>query len=187
MRIVGGTASGRRLVTPPGSATRPTAERVREALFNSLATEIVGSRVLDLYGGSGALGLEAASWGAKSVVVVESSCAARQAIAENIAALAMADQVELWSTSAEKAIALLTEGHRAFDIVLCDPPWSLGMSSEVCDRLHCIMPAGGLIVVEHAANDTPRQIVAAQAVRVRSYGRTTLTMFRVQAKGGAET
>jgi len=180
MRIVGGTASGRRIVAPMGSETRPTSERVREALFNSLASEIQGARVLDLYGGSGALSLEALSWGAKSAVVCEPTRRAAEVIRRNARALDMDTQVKLLVTTAEKALVMLRSQSECFDLILCDPPWKQGVSPEVSESLWTVMTGTGWIVVEHVSTEPGPRIAGASVVRDRRYGTTSLSYYRLE-------
>lgn len=133
MRVVAGEAKGRRIVAPEGNDTRPTLDRVREAMFNSLGSldAIEDAKVVDLFAGSGALGIEALSRGANSCVFVESGRAARKVIEGNLATTGLADRatvvvstVEAWLR--EKAAA---PGDNQFDLVLLDPPY--GTSDEV--------------------------------------------------------
>lgn len=118
MRVVGGTAKGRRLVTPPGTDTRPTSDRVREAIFNALGSldAVAGSRVLDLFAGSGALGIEALSRGAAGAVFVDSSPKAIEAVTENLA------------TTGLDGTVIRADAHRyddgPFDLALLDPPYA---------------------------------------------------------------
>ncbi len=177
MRIVGGNASGRRLVAPEGLDTRPTGERVREALFNSLASRIAGCAVLDLYGGSGALSLEALSWGARRAIIVEPRASAQKAIRANARALALEDWLELWPMSAETAVRRLA-GQARFGLILCDPPWQAGLSQTVRDELAGLLEADGVIVVEHPFGSSPPAIAMTKCVRTRKYGRTGLTYYQ---------
>jgi 16S rRNA (guanine966-N2)-methyltransferase len=125
-RIISGGAGGRRLQTPPGSTTRPTSDRVREALFSRLEHRglLDGTNVLDLYAGSGALGLEAASRGAALVVLVESHKAAAKVIRANIGAVGHPD-VRLLHDSVERALAAGPPADTRMDLVLLDPPYDV--------------------------------------------------------------
>lgn len=123
IRVIAGTHRRRTLKTPAGLATRPTAGRVREALFSILG-DLSEQRVLDLYAGSGALGIEALSRGAKSALFIESERDALACIRANIAALGLDARARVLSVPAERApLARVAEGG-AIDLVLCDPPWS---------------------------------------------------------------
>jgi 16S rRNA (guanine966-N2)-methyltransferase len=180
-RIVGGRLSGRRLVTPAGADTRPTSEKVRAAVANSLVAvgAVEGAAVLDLYAGSGALGLELASRGAARVVLVERGRAAQAAIRANIEASGLAGMTLFAGDAASYAV---TPGE-AFDIVLADPPYA---ESEDAIRgvLGRLVAAGRLrpqadIVLERSARspefDWPEALIA---VRTRRYGDTVVCYGR---------
>lgn len=125
-RIISGTAGGRRLQTPPGSTTRPTSDRVREALFSRLEHRglIEGASVLDLYAGSGALGLEAASRGAAQVLLVESHKAAAKVIRANAVVIGHPG-VRVLADTVERALAAGPPTGLRFDLVLVDPPYDV--------------------------------------------------------------
>ena len=122
MRIVAGEYGGRRLHAPRGTRTRPTADRVREALFSMLG-DVSGARVLDLYAGSGALGIEALSRGAASAVFVERDARAAATITRNLDALGADAEVRR-----QDALRFLASGAGPFDLVFCDPPYDLAPS-----------------------------------------------------------
>ena len=123
LRVVAGTRGSRLIDTPPGRSTRPTSDRVREALFSMLG-EVTGLSVLDLFAGSGALGIEALSRGAASAVFVESAGAAARCIRGNLDSLDLADQAELIQADWLRAAKILGERDERFDLVLADPPYS---------------------------------------------------------------
>ena len=152
MRVVAGRFGGRRLVAPPGDATRPTSDRVREALFSVLG-DITGARVLDLFAGSGALGIEALSRGAASAVFVERAPRAVAAIRRNLAELGEAADVR----RADVHAALRTASTRAeaYDLVFLDPPYrhaaDLGRSLAV--TLPAVLAPGARVVTESDRRD----------------------------------
>jgi 16S rRNA (guanine966-N2)-methyltransferase len=155
IRVIAGTLRRRTLKTPEGRGTRPTAGRVREALFSILG-DLSDLAVLDLYAGSGALGIEALSRGASRALFVESDRAALACIRDNIAALGLGDRAKVLPARVERtSAARLAEGG-AFDLVLCDPPWS-----EVDDAAAAIPPLilafaeGVRVVLEHPARKEP--------------------------------
>ncbi len=166
-RIVAGSAGGRRLHTPLGVATRPTADRVREALFSSLG-ELSGLRVLDLYAGSGALGLEALSRGAASATMVERAPAAVAVIRRNIATLELAG-AHVAAVSVERFLAKPPE---RYDLVLADPPYAVQLDAV----LSALVPwVGGEVVLERASRGPrPSWPAGLAARRWRRYGETTL-------------
>lgn len=178
-RIIGGVAGGRRLQTPSGDQTRPTSDRVREALFSSLeswAGSFAGLRVLDLYAGSGALGLEAWSRGAAAVTLVESDRRTAALVAANARALGcrVADVV---ATSV--AAALSRPPAAPVDLVLADPPYPLGEEAVAADLTalveHGWLAPGALVVVERSRRSPePAWPAGLKAGRQRRYGETTL-------------
>lgn len=178
-RIVAGTAGGRRLAVPR-SGTRPTSERVREALFSALDHEGVvdGARVLDLYAGSGALGLEAASRGAQDVTLVDSSRAATRACQSNAHALELED-VEVVTATVASFLAAVA-GTPA-DLVLLDPPYEVG-EAELAQVLELLarsqdpwMTPGAVVVVERSVRSPePTWPDALQRYARKTYGETVI-------------
>jgi 16S rRNA (guanine966-N2)-methyltransferase len=183
MRIVAGLARGRRLAVPPGDAVRPTADRVREALFSSLQPRLPDARVLDLYAGSGALGLEAASRGAARVVLVERDRRVLEVLRGNVTAVGLAGVEvvagEVLAVLAGRGGPSLSGG--AFDLVLADPPYATA-ASEVDAMLAALQPhlaPDAEVVVERARRDPPPDWPAGFAPREpRRYGAATLHRAR---------
>jgi 16S rRNA (guanine(966)-N(2))-methyltransferase RsmD len=179
-RIVAGTLGGRRLAAPPGSGTRPTSDRVREALFSSLASmvDLDGARFADLYAGSGAVGLEALSRGAAHVLLVESDPRAARIIRDNVAALAVGSAAKLVTGRVSTALADLPEGG-PYDVVFADPPYAVP-DEEIAAMLSALVGGGWLaadavVVVERATRGgPPPQVEGVTPGRSRRYGETTL-------------
>jgi len=154
MRIIGGSARGRPLRAPKGNETRPTRDRVRQSLFDVLGQRCDGLRVLDLFAGSGALGLEALSRGAASAVFVEAARPAVQALEANIAALG-ADTARLVRMDARHYLERPGDG---FDLVFIDPPYASGLANVALERLReqRRLNPGGFVYVEVGAQaDSP--------------------------------
>jgi 16S rRNA (guanine966-N2)-methyltransferase len=181
-RIIGGTAGGRRLRTPSGDATRPTSDRVREALFSALEAEfgsLHGLRFLDLYAGSGAVALEAASRGAVGVTAVESDRRTARIVAANAAELGFDVDVR----SQPVASVLATPPGAAYDVVFLDPPYPLS-GDEVGDALdllvtHGWVEPGGAVVVERSARSVePTWPAGMRLRRKKKYGETVLWYLR---------
>lgn len=181
-RIIGGTAGGRRLQTPPGDATRPTSDRVREALFSALEAQfgsLRGLRFLDLYAGSGAVGLEAASRGAVGVTAVESDRRTARVVASNAAALGFDVEVR-----AQPVAGVLATSPRApYDVVFLDPPYP--MDTEEVARMLALLVAhdwvqpGGVVVVERSARSVePTWPGGLEPRRHKKYGETVLWYLR---------
>ena len=137
MRVVAGTARGLRLVAPPGSGTRPTSDRVREAMFNSLHSRaaLEGAHVLDLYAGTGALGIEALSRGAASAVFVENRRAALTALRANLQTTKLAAHAEVLAIDVGAALDVLARDRRTFDLTLIDPPYSFNRWTALLQRV----------------------------------------------------
>jgi 16S rRNA (guanine966-N2)-methyltransferase len=172
MRIIAGEKRGARIATPPGLATRPTGDRVREAAFN-LIGPVDGASVLDLFAGSGALGLEALSRGASSATFVESDRAACGVISENLAKLRLTGARVVCAD----AVWTLRQEPRTYDLVLCDPPYEQweALEPKLAEPLVRVLAPAGLLVVETGARTTPELPLALRTSR--RYGSARLTLF----------
>jgi len=180
-RVIAGEAGGRRLTVPGGRETRPTSDRAREGLFatiSSIVGSLAGARVLDLYAGSGAVGLEALSRGAAHVFLVESGTRAGRVIKANIAALGLPG-AEVIVDRVERVLARGPEDTRGrYDIVFADPPYALdgeevsAILSALADRAW--LAPGALVIVERATRSGPVRWPAAYVQdRARRYGEAT--------------
>jgi 16S rRNA (guanine966-N2)-methyltransferase len=169
MRIIAGEFRGRTLKAPPDRRSRPTADRVREAWFSILGSAVSGARVLDLFAGSGALGLEALSRGAAHVDFVEVSRASLTALRANVAALDVERRVRIHRGDALAFVADLARG--AYDLVLADPPYTTDAAGRLVARFR-ERPFASLLVVEHAAR------IELAGDETRRYGDTALTFCR---------
>lgn len=175
MRVIAGTAGGRRLVAPKGDRTRPTTDRVKESLFGSLHMQLPGARVLDLYAGSGALGIEAISRGAVHATFIEKHAAAATSIRENLATCGFAKHATV--TVADVAATLAQPPREPFDIVVIDPPYARDDDelATVLERLVAWLADGALIRVEQDKRaEAPRWPDALSPGKVRRYGDTTI-------------
>ena len=176
-RIVAGTVGGRRLIVPKGELTRPTSERVREALFSGLEARgvLAGARVLDLYAGSGALGLEAASRGAASALLVDSSRQAVEAARRNVAELGL-PRVTVVLDSIERFLA--SPPSIAADLVFADPPYSTGEDAVAAMLVlldqHWLQPSATVVVERSGRSLEPRWPAGLTRTGVRRYGETVL-------------
>ena len=184
MRITGGTYRSRPLRAPHGIATRPTSDRVREALFSILTARGVvrGARVLDLYAGTGALSLEALSRGATHATLVENGRDALSALRANIDSLNAHADTKVVPLTVERAANSL-KGAPPFDLAFADPPYK-DVEHAVPLALAAILGAGliadgGLLVLEHAHRSPPPAISGVSLDESRSYGDTQLTFYRV--------
>jgi 16S rRNA (guanine966-N2)-methyltransferase len=168
MRVVAGSARGRRLTTPSGNDVRPTTDRVREATFNALGSlgVVHAARVLDLFAGSGALGIEALSRGAAHVTFVDTSPTALAAVRANLSSCGLGEQAEVVRAD---ALAFLGRAAQWFDLVLLDPPYAFDEWPELLDAVH-----GEVVVIEsdRSIDTLPRFEVQ----RERRYGGTVVTI-----------
>jgi 16S rRNA (guanine966-N2)-methyltransferase len=171
VRIVAGRWRGRRLVAPTGDAVRPTADRVREAWMSIVNPQIPGARVLDLFSGSGALGLEAVSRGAEHADLVERAAPSLRAMAANIDALGAAPQVTVIRMDAMRFIAGLPP--RAYDLAFADPPYDLGVATAIADAW-LATPFADLLGIEHRIHEK-----LPAGGETRRYGGTGITFYRV--------
>lgn len=172
MRIISGSA-GRRSISVPQSVTRPSTDRLREALFSILSNMIPGARVLDLYAGSGALGLEALSRGASSAVMVDDSREACRVIEKNLLALALANGRVV---QAEVARFLKRE-QAGYDLVFADPPYHKNADSRdyvkeilECERLPAILADGAMLIIEDPPENQRGDVAGWKLIDQRSYG-----------------
>lgn len=176
MRIIAGSRKGRRIVAPPGLDTRPTGDRVREAVFN-LVGPLDGARVLDLYAGSGAMGLEALSRGAEHATFVERDRVAAATIAKNAETLGLADAVTLRREDVRRVLAADASAGTRYDLVLVDPPYRMlpGLLPDLSRLVPPVVAADGLVVVESEARDEPELPLPARTSR--RYGSVRVTVF----------
>ena len=184
MRIIAGTHRGRRISAPRGTATRPTADRVREALF-SIVGPIEGLDVLDLFAGSGALGLEALSRGAASATFVESGRPAVACLRANVAALGMGDRARIVARDWRSALVAERAARRRFGLCLLDPPYSLTdrVVAQLGPELAPLAGPPGIVVIEHSAARPPPEPSGLEITSRtdRTYGDTSVTVMRVAA------
>lgn len=179
MRVVGGALGGRRLTAPQGMATRPTSDRVREALFNVLGP-LGGAVVLDLYAGTGALAIEALSRGASRAVLVESGRPALASIRQNVDALGLKSRVQVLAQPVLRALPNLSS-LGPFDLVLLDPPYAaLEEASVVLTKVVSICSPSAVLVLEHASRDAPPEPDALRRVETRVYGDTAISLYELR-------
>ena len=166
MRVISGSARGRKLVAPEGSSTRPTPDRVREATFNALGSlgVVQDAAVLDLFAGSGAMGIEALSRGAARATFVDEDIAARRAIEANLAACGLSDGAEVVATSAERFLAGAAQ-QRRWDLAILDPPYDYDGWPELLLEL----PATTAVLEAGRPIDPP---FGWEVARAKRYGRT---------------
>ena len=193
MRIIAGKAKGRTLLAPKAKILRPTTDRVKESLFNILSVE--GKRVLDLFAGSGSVGLEAVSRGASRVILVESHRGCAEAIRTNIGRCGFANipldgieggskqDIEVVEVSVDRGLKLLGHRREHFDVIFADPPYERNLIGETLRlvRAQALMAQDGVLVVQHSVREEiPARREGYQVEDSRRYGETELSFLRLQ-------
>lgn len=186
MRVIAGTLRSRQLVSPPGTATRPTSDRLRETLFNILAPRLPGCRFVDLYAGTGAVGIEAISRGADFVWFAENGPAALKSLRANLSQLGITGGFALEDRSSAALLDRLTKQARPVDIVFLDPPYEAEADYQQTlgflggRAAATLLPESGLVVVEHATRgkfEVPERAGSLTRTRVYKQGETSLSFF----------
>jgi 16S rRNA (guanine966-N2)-methyltransferase len=184
VRVIAGRLGGRTLVAPAGGATRPTADRVREALFSVLAN-VEGDQVLDLYAGTGALGIEALSRGAAHATFVENARPALRALRHNIHALELGHVTTVLPIAVERALRTAPWRGEGFDLVFLDPPYALlrrgrfmnALAAVVDRNLASALRSGGRLILEHGSAEDAPQVAGMTLEETRVYGDTALSFY----------
>lgn len=184
MRVIGGSLKGRTLLAPAGSETRPTADRTREALFQLLVSRYFPAgledvAVLDLYAGSGALGIEAISRGAASVHAFESGNAAVKAMRQNLKSLEIEHQVQLHTAPLPRALDSYKD---QADLVFCDPPYDLDAVAMLQSTLPLRVRARAILCYEHARTAQPVLKKPWRLLERRTWGLATVSIFRLETR-----
>ena len=182
MRVIAGEYGGRRLQAPRGRNTRPTSDRVREALFMSLG-DLSDARVVDLFAGSGALGIEALSRGAAHVDFVDSDRSARMTLEENLASLGAQSRARVWPLGLPHGLKRLAGPLAQADLVLADPPYGGAEAREVLRALGepGVLRSGARVVLErHQKDEVPEKAGMLSRVRERQYGETVVEVYEAQ-------
>jgi 16S rRNA (guanine(966)-N(2))-methyltransferase RsmD len=165
-------------------ATRPTSDRVREALFSILG-DVVGANVLDLYAGTGALGIEAVSRGAEHATFVESGAPALRALRRNVTSLALEAFTTIVPREVERALSSTALRKETFDLVFMDPPYvevqkgafAKGLAKALRAGFKAILPPGARVVLEHASSQAPPALPGVEVDATRTYGDTSLSFY----------
>jgi 16S rRNA (guanine966-N2)-methyltransferase len=179
LRIIGGRLKGRRLPGVKGQ-TRPTADRVREAIFNILGPEVPGSLVLDLFAGTGALGIEALSRGAQVAVFVENHPTSLQVLRRNLSQCALSEVSRIIPLAADKALPKLAAASERFSLIFLDPPYGHGLADAsllILARKNLLTPAGSIIVEHSRLEDLAEEYLHLQRHDQRRYGATLISFY----------
>ena len=181
MRVITGTARGTRLSTPEGLQTRPTTDRVKEAMFSIIQFEIEGRRVLDLFAGTGQLGIEALSRGARSAVFVDNRAAAAKLVQENLKKTGLEKRARVITSD---YAAYLSAAREQFDLIFLDPPYAESALENALKRIATIdiVSDSGIIVCERSlGKELPPLLPGFERSRDYRYGKTVLTLYRRKA------
>lgn len=186
MRVIAGSRRGRRLSGPGGTSLRPTSDKVREALFSILGTRIPGSRFLDLYAGTGAVGIEALSRGAQIVTFVESDPKAMQIIRKNVTACGMLEQAELRVEATQTFLRRPQSWNGPYDVVFADPPYAdreaVELVLESCS-LDLLASEAVMVIEQDARVQLPTSTDRARLMRRYEYGDTALFLYGMAPDG----
>jgi 16S rRNA (guanine(966)-N(2))-methyltransferase RsmD len=181
MRVIGGNARGRRLKVPKGQTTRPTAARVKEALFNILPHDLSGARVLDLFAGTGNLTIEALSRGAAAAIMVDSSFESGKVIRENLRRLHLTDRTKIWIMPATRALRLLARHGDTFDMIFLDPPYDRQWIDRTLQIIaqEKLLRGSGMVIAEHSIREDVEPRYDSLALHdQRRYGSTLVSFFK---------
>lgn len=183
MRVITGTAKGRRLQSLKGQRTRPTADRVKESMFAILGQQATAGWFLDLYAGSGAIGIEALSRGAPGAIFIDSSPAATQVIRANLKRVELLDKAEVYTTDVFRGLAALSSRNMEFGCIFLDPPYGQDkvQSTLVAVSRIQLIADNALVIAEHHRDETvPEKVDGLARVRIQRYGDTVLSFFHRQ-------
>jgi 16S rRNA (guanine966-N2)-methyltransferase len=179
MRVIAGTCKGRRLVAPKGSHTRPALDRIKESVF-SILFDVNGQGVLDLFAGSGSVGIEALSRGAASATFVENDPAALKALATNLDACGFEGQSTIIKQDVARALTRLVKQNAVFDLIFVDPPYLKNLVNKTLTQLGAseLMHDGSRIVVEHHPKEPIDDIPGLVLTDTRKYGQTLISFLK---------
>jgi 16S rRNA (guanine966-N2)-methyltransferase len=184
MKIIGGTAKGRRVVVPKGSAVRPTAAKVKQSLFDILPRDFSGMSILDLFAGTGNVSIEALSRGADRAVLVEASERTAGSIRKNLDRLGFNARSQVWVLPVARGLRSLAKRSEAFDLIFIDPPYDhrlVDVTLKLISQSDLLVPTG-TVVAEHSARETVRSNYGALNLHdQRRYGDTLLSFFKSEA------
>jgi 16S rRNA (guanine966-N2)-methyltransferase len=181
MRVISGSSRGRRLAAEHGRALRPTSDRIRTPIFDILGGEVKESAVLDLFAGTGSLGIEALSRGATKALFVENRGEALQVLRKNLSQCGMEAESEIFSGDVLRAIGVLQSRRESFDLIFMDPPYGKGLIAETIRKLgaHRIYHGRSLLVIQHDRREPlPEPLRGWRPIRERRIGDTIVSFLR---------
>ncbi|MCI7804325.1 MAG: 16S rRNA (guanine(966)-N(2))-methyltransferase RsmD [Oscillospiraceae bacterium] len=175
MRVITGSARGRKLITLEGNDVRPTTGRVKEAIFSSIQFETEGSVVLDLFAGSGQLGIEALSRGAKNAVFVDNSKKSLEIVKKNLYITGFTDKAEMYNMNSSDFLKIID---RKFDFIFLDPPYNKGILAEILPQLSKNLNSDGRIFCEHEQNlIMPEEFYGLSLKKTYKYGKIRVSLY----------
>lgn len=179
MRVISGSARGMKLRAPKGISTRPTVDRIKESLFNIIANDLSDISFLDLFSGSGGIGIEALSRGAKSAVFVDSDYESVKIIEDNIISAKMMDRSTVLKSDVQTAVAKLKKDGKKFDIIFMDPPYSKGLVQKTVSTVFDagILKKDGFIIAEQPIEEALPNVDGFNVFRVKEYKITKMTFI----------
>jgi len=189
VRVIAGEAKGRPLKAVPGMNTRPTTDKVKEAIFSMIGPYFDGGTALDLFAGSGGLGIEALSRGMDKAVFIDSERQSILTVRSNVEAARMSDKAEIYCNTAERALKLLEKRQAAFGLVFLDPPYRMKHADLLMQEMHDrrLLEPGATIVVEHdAAHRYPEQPPGFRQLRHALYGEIGVTIYEYEGLSEAK-
>lgn len=185
MRVIGGSLKGKKLFSAKGLILRPTSDRVKESIFDILQDQFQGRNVLDLFAGTGALGIEALSRGARKAIFVEGSKRSLDALRRNIEECRLNEHSEVLGREVQVAIKILEARGESFGLIFLDPPYGRGFARIVLEVLSgsSIVTPDTLVVAEHSLSEGIDSIPPLKRIDLRKYGTTLVSFFRPEKEG----
>jgi 16S rRNA (guanine966-N2)-methyltransferase len=181
MRVISGSAKGRSLKAVPGTSTRPTTDKVKEAIFSMIGPYFDGGQVLDLFAGTGGLGIEALSRGMQKAVFIDIEKKSIDTIQHNLQTAGLKDQAEVFRTDAARALKALAKRDQRFELVFLDPPYKMKVIAELISTMdeQKLLEDQAVVVVEHDANDVLLEAIGGfEQQRRAEYGDTAVTIYK---------
>lgn len=181
MRVISGKAKGRRLMAPRGGAIRPTADRIKESLFNILPRDFSGMKILELFAGTGNVSIEALSRGAESALLVDASERSARVIRENLRRLELSARAQVWVMPVRRALNVVGRQGQKFDVIFLDPPYDQKLVGRALELIASVSPIhpSAVVVAEHSVRETVESNYGFLSLNdQRRYGDTLLSFFR---------
>lgn len=186
MRVVSGSRKGQPLKAVPGMTTRPTTDKVKEAIFNMVGPYFEGGIALDLFAGSGGIGIEALSRGMEKCIFIDRDKKAIQTIHTNLKACRFESYAEVYKTDADRALKALVKRKLSFDFIMLDPPYKKQQLERILTFIdeHNLLTVDGVIICEHSDDVVlPVSIGQLEQMKVETYGQTVITIYKVTDRG----